>query len=78
MDLISKAKLQNIAAEKGFNLIYLEKDYFLTVLLYFLRNGKKIPPFLQGLMQAGKMKSLSEYMFIIKAISRKKSALMLT
>jgi len=38
MDLISKAKLQNIAAEKGFNLIYLEKDYFLTVLLYFLRD----------------------------------------
>src|SRR3989338_2426651 len=38
MDLISKAKLQNIAAEKGFNLIYLEKDYFLTVLLYFLKD----------------------------------------
>lgn len=38
MDLISKAKLQNIAAERGFNLIYLEKDYFLTILLYFLRD----------------------------------------
>jgi predicted nucleotidyltransferase component of viral defense system len=38
MDLISKAKLQNIAAEKGFNLIYLEKDYFLTALLYMIRD----------------------------------------
>ncbi|MFA4907591.1 MAG: nucleotidyl transferase AbiEii/AbiGii toxin family protein [archaeon] len=38
MDLISKAKLQNIAAETGFNLIYLEKDYFLTALLYFMKD----------------------------------------
>ncbi len=38
MDLISKAKLQNIAAEKGFNLIYLEKDYFLTALLYLMKD----------------------------------------
>lgn len=38
MDLISKAKLQNIAAEKGFNLIYLEKDYFLTALLYLIKD----------------------------------------
>ncbi|MEW6295888.1 MAG: nucleotidyl transferase AbiEii/AbiGii toxin family protein [Candidatus Diapherotrites archaeon] len=40
MDLISKARLQNIAAEKGFNLIYLEKDYFLTVLLYLIKDIK--------------------------------------
>lgn len=38
MDLISKAKLQNIAAEKGFNLIYLEKDYFLTAMLYLVKD----------------------------------------
>ncbi|MDO8634308.1 MAG: nucleotidyl transferase AbiEii/AbiGii toxin family protein [archaeon] len=38
MDLISKAKLQNTAAEKGFNLIYLEKDYFLTALLYLIKD----------------------------------------
>ncbi|MFH1545586.1 MAG: nucleotidyl transferase AbiEii/AbiGii toxin family protein [archaeon] len=38
MDLISKAKLQNIAAEKDFNLIYLEKDYFLTALLYLIKD----------------------------------------
>jgi predicted nucleotidyltransferase component of viral defense system len=38
MDLITKAKLQNIAAEKGFNLIYLEKDYFLTALLYLIKD----------------------------------------
>jgi predicted nucleotidyltransferase component of viral defense system len=37
MDLISRAKLQNIAAERGYNLIFLEKDYFLTVLLYLIR-----------------------------------------
>lgn len=38
MDLISKAKLQNIAVEKGFNLIYLEKDYYLTCLLYLIKD----------------------------------------
>src|SRR3989338_5192586 len=38
MDLISKAKLQNIAAKKGFNLIYLEKNYFLTALLYLIKD----------------------------------------
>lgn len=38
MDLISKTKLQNIAAEKGFNLIYMEKDYFLTALLYLIKD----------------------------------------
>ena len=34
--IISENKLRNIAGEKGFNLIYLEKDYFLTLLLYLL------------------------------------------
>lgn len=38
MDLISETKLRNIAAEKGYNLIYLEKDYFLSVLLYCLKD----------------------------------------
>ena len=42
MDLISEAKLRNIAAEKGYNLIYLEKDYFLTVLLYCLKDFEGI------------------------------------
>ena len=36
--MITEAKLRNIAAEKNLNLIYLEKDYFLTVLLYCLRD----------------------------------------
>ena len=34
--IISENKLRYLAGEKGFNLIYLEKDYFLTLLLYFL------------------------------------------
>ena len=38
MDSISEIKLRNIAAEKGYNLIYLEKDYFLTMLLYHLKD----------------------------------------
>ena len=38
MDLMSEAKLRNISAEKGYNLIYLEKDYFLTILLYHLKD----------------------------------------
>ncbi len=37
---VSQAKLNNIAGEKKFNIVYLEKDYYLTVLLYFLRNIK--------------------------------------
>ncbi len=36
--MISGNKLRYLSGEKGFNLIYLEKDYFLTLLLYFLRN----------------------------------------
>jgi predicted nucleotidyltransferase component of viral defense system len=35
---MSEAKLRNIAAEKGYNLIYIEKDYFLTILLYYLKD----------------------------------------
>jgi predicted nucleotidyltransferase component of viral defense system len=38
MERISEAKLRNIAADKGFNIIFLEKDYFLTVLFYYLRD----------------------------------------
>jgi len=34
---ISENRLRYLAGLKGFNLIYLEKDYFLTVLLYLLR-----------------------------------------
>ena len=37
---VSKAKLNYLAGEKKFNIVYLEKVYFLTVLLYFLRNIK--------------------------------------
>lgn len=36
--MISEAKLRNIAADKGFNIIYLEKDYFLTILLYCMQD----------------------------------------
>ncbi len=37
MERISEARLRNIASEKGRNLLYMEKDYFLTVLLYCMR-----------------------------------------
>jgi uncharacterized protein len=37
---ISLAKLNYLAGEKKFNIIFLEKDYYLTVLLYFLRDIK--------------------------------------
>ncbi|MFH1774650.1 MAG: nucleotidyl transferase AbiEii/AbiGii toxin family protein [Methanobacteriota archaeon] len=40
--IISENKLKYLAGEKGFNLIYLEKDYFLTLLLCFLSNIKGI------------------------------------
>ncbi|MCD4740178.1 nucleotidyl transferase AbiEii/AbiGii toxin family protein [archaeon] len=36
--LISKSELKYVAGKTGFNLIYLEKDYFLTILLYLLRD----------------------------------------
>ncbi len=38
MGMISKDKLRWIAGEEGFNLIYLEKDYFLTLLLRCIRD----------------------------------------
>lgn len=34
--IISENKLRYLAGKNGFNLIYLEKDYFITLLLYFL------------------------------------------
>jgi len=40
--VISENKLRYLAGEKGFNLIYLEKDYFLTLLLYFLKDVEGI------------------------------------
>jgi predicted nucleotidyltransferase component of viral defense system len=42
MDLITENKLRNLAGQKKFNLIYLEKDYFLTVLLYLIKDVKEI------------------------------------
>lgn len=38
MDLISEAKISNIAIRTGFNTIFQEKDYFLTVLLYLIKD----------------------------------------
>ncbi len=38
MEMISEAKLRNIAGEKGYNLIFLEKDYFITALLFQLKD----------------------------------------
>lgn len=35
---ISENRLRYLAGLKGFNLIYLEKDYFLTILLYLLKD----------------------------------------
>lgn len=32
--IISENRLRYLSGYKGFNLIYLEKDYFLTLLLY--------------------------------------------
>jgi len=42
MERVSEAKLRNIAAETGFNIIYLEKDYFLTMFLYHLKDFEGI------------------------------------
>lgn len=36
--LMSKAELKHVAGKTGFNLIYLEKDYFLTILLYLIKD----------------------------------------
>ena len=35
---MNTAELKHVAGKMGFNLIYLEKDYFLTLLLYLLRD----------------------------------------
>jgi predicted nucleotidyltransferase component of viral defense system len=40
--VISENRLRYISGLKGLNLIYLEKDYFLTVLLYLLKDVDKI------------------------------------
>ena len=40
--LMSKAELKQIAGKTGFNIIYLEKDYFLTLLLYLLKDVEGI------------------------------------
>ena len=39
---MTEAQLRHLAGEKGFNLIYLEKDYFLTLLLFCLKGIKGI------------------------------------
>lgn len=38
MEVISEDKLRYIAGSKGFNLIYVEKDYFITMLMYLLKD----------------------------------------
>lgn len=35
---ITETRLNYLAGEKGFNILYFEKDYFLTLLLYFLKD----------------------------------------
>lgn len=35
---ISEAKLRQLAGEKGFNIVYLEKDYFITALLFLIKD----------------------------------------
>jgi predicted nucleotidyltransferase component of viral defense system len=40
--MISEPELRNLAGEKKLNLLYLEKDYYLTVLLYFLKDMGQI------------------------------------
>src|SRR3989339_457514 len=35
---ITEAKLRQLSGEKGFNIAYLEKDYFLTALLFFMKD----------------------------------------
>jgi len=42
MDLISEDKLKHLAGLHGFNVIYLEKDYFLTLMLFLIRDLKGI------------------------------------
>ena len=38
IEIISENKLRSIAGERGLNQIYLEKDYFLTLILYLLKD----------------------------------------
>ncbi len=38
MEIISEDKIRYFAGKYGYNLIYLEKDYFLTLLLYLLKD----------------------------------------
>ncbi len=38
MEIITEDKLRYLAGKHGFNIIYLEKDYFLTLLLHSIRN----------------------------------------
>lgn len=40
--IVSEDKLRHLAGKEGFNLIYLEKDYFLTLFLYLIRKFDKI------------------------------------
>ncbi len=42
MEMISENKLRYIAGMKGLNLIYIEKDYFLTVFLYLTKGIRGI------------------------------------
>jgi predicted nucleotidyltransferase component of viral defense system len=42
INIISENKLRYLSGQKGFNLIYLEKDYFLTLLLYLLKDVEGI------------------------------------
>lgn len=42
VEVISENKLRYLGGKKGFNLIYLEKDYFLTVLLYAMKDVENI------------------------------------
>ena len=42
IERISEAKLSYLSGEKGFSISYLEKDYFLTVLLYLIKDVKGI------------------------------------
>jgi predicted nucleotidyltransferase component of viral defense system len=42
MEMISEDKLRNIAGRTGFNLVYLEKDYFLTLLMELLKDVRGI------------------------------------
>ena len=38
MEIISEDKLRYLAGKHNYNLIYLEKDYFLTLLLYMIKD----------------------------------------